>query len=345
MNVVGLLSIVLILTVVIVLISMRKQKEHFYSEASDTQKEKRRESEYMDDMEQQIYAQLEQTTAEEPISEEPTAETAEIINDKQKPNVPHNWKSDNDYWKIDANNLNLNEHTLFNKEVVLNSQRVQFNNPTYFNNDIYLHGNSLKFNTLKDIKMNEEVYKNNILYVNELNSVFSDEMYSLEQDDEEELNQIGLTKLFKDKQECDYFNKTKDDDSCKEKMWRALRKKEISPDPVCNCCCSPDSDLSNCIVQLIKSDNKDATVLQLKMKGHIIYSVSNTQTNDDIIHISLQKSNDIKNCKLMFYNVEKKMQDDDDEGLVRIMFQDEFEANIVEYPNGLGIKSIKLIIE
>lgn len=267
---------------------------------------------------------------------------------KRKPNQSHNWKSDSDYWKLNANNLNFKGHVRFDKEVVLKSDRVAFNNPTYFNNDIYLHGNSLKFNYLDKTKINSEVFTNNMMYVNELNTVFSDELYSIEQDSFEELANIGIKKQSYETEECNYFDKNKDQSSCKNTIWKALRKKEISADPVCNCCCSPDTDTSNCIVQLIKkSFNDEPYTLQLKTKDSIIYTMSRSgPIHDDIVQISLHKSDDIKTCKLLFFKVEKRIGDDDSSGLVKIIFQDDFNSNIIKFPDDVGrVLSIKLIIE
>lgn len=269
-----------------------------------------------------------------------------VYNDKRQSKSPHNWKSvdDDDYWRIHANNLNMNYHTKFANELVVRGENITFNGPAYFNNDIYLKGNSLQFNTLDNTKLNNEIFKNKILYVNELNKVFTDDMYSMEQDDIDELKRIGLDKISPMKKECNYFDKQKNYDACKETIWRALRKKEISPDPVCNCCCSPDTDVSTCIVQLIKANGKEPYTLQLRVKDEIIYNIVNTQTNDDIVHISLQKTDNIKTCKLMFFNVEKKM-NEDNSGLVKIIFQDEFNS-IIEFPFDIGrIKAIKLVIE
>ena len=271
-------------------------------------------------------------------------EESHFHNEKREQKNPYNWKSDDDYWRMNANNLKMNDHSEFEKEVVINGNDLIFNKSTYFNNDIYLNGNSLRFNTLDDTILNEEVYKSNMLYVNELNKVFSDEVYSLEQDNVEELKRVGLYKILPEKKQCNYFDKEKDYDACKEKIWRALRKKDLSPDPVCNCCCSPDTDVSTCIVQLIKSNGLEPTILQLRVKDEIIYNIVSTQNNDYIWQIGLHKTDNIKTCKLMFFNKQKK-RNEDNSGLIKIIFQDEFNS-IMEFPNNIGeIKAIKLIIE
>jgi hypothetical protein len=180
----------------------------------------------------------------------------------------------------------------------------------------------------------------------QLNTAFTDDDYALEQDDMDELKKIGLEKKAEANEECNYFDLNKDHQMCANKIWRRLRSKDIEDAPVCNCCCSPDTDETNCMVQLIKSDNKDPYVLQLEAKGEILYKLMNENTQDDFVQLSLQKSSNLQTCKLLFFNVEKMTGDTDNRtGLVKIMFNDEFDGNIIAYPKDLGIKSIKLIIE
>ena len=182
-----------------------------------------------------------------------------------------------------------------------------------------------------------------------MNAAFTDEDYALEQDDIAELNKLGIVKQSDDVGTCSYFDKEKDQSQCINKIWRSLRKKDVSNAPVCNCCCSPDTDATNCIVQLIKMDNstnKDPYVLQLQRTGELLYNIVDETNQDYFIQISLQKSDNIKSCKLLFFNVEKRAGETDNRtGLVKIFFSDDFDGKIIEYPRNLSIRSIKLIIE
>ena len=236
---------------------------------------------------------------------------------------------------------------IFKDEVVFKNQKVSFQEPVYFNNDIYLYGNSLMFGQGgSSNQLSMDSYKDTRTHINALNNAFTDDDYALEQDDLDELRKIGLEKKAEANEECNYFDLNKDHQICANKIWRRLRSKDIEDAPVCNCCCSPDTDETNCIVQLIKSNNKDPYVLQLEAKGEILYKIMNTGTQDDFVQISLQKSGNLQTCKLLFFNVEKMTGDTDNRtGLVKIMFNDEFDGNIIAYPKDLGIQSIKLIIE
>ena len=259
------------------------------------------------------------------------------------------WKTDNEYSKMHAYNLHMNNSVIFDDEVVLKGKEVSFQKPVFFTNDIYLYGNSLKFNDTKDTTLTEQSYIESKRYIDALNLAFSDEDYELEQDDISELRSLGLTKKTDDQAKCSYFNKEKDQAKCINKIWRRLRKKDVSNAPVCNCCCSPDTDATNCIVQLIKSDNrvnKEPYILQLQRKGELLYNITDQVNEDYLVQISLQKSDDIQTCKLLFFNQEKRMGETDNRtGLVKMIFSDEFDGKIIEYPRKLEIKSIKLIIE
>ena len=257
------------------------------------------------------------------------------------------WKNDNKYNNLTAYNMNLNSNMIFKDEVVFKNQKVSFQEPVYFNNDIYLYGNSLMFGQGgSSNQLSMDSYKDTRTHINALNNAFTDDDYALEQDDLDELRKIGLEKKAEANEECNYFDLNKDHQICANKIWRRLRSKDIEDAPVCNCCCSPDTDETNCIVQLIKSNNKDPYVLQLEAKGEILYKIMNTGTQDDFVQISLQKSGNLQTCKLLFFNVEKMTGDTDNRtGLVKIMFNDEFDGNIIAYPKDLGIQSIKLIIE
>ena len=257
------------------------------------------------------------------------------------------WKNDNKYNNLTAYNMNLNSNMIFKDEGVFKNQKVSFQEPVYFNNDIYLYGNSLMFGQGgSSNQLSMDSYKDTRTHINALNNAFTDDDYALEQDDLDELRKIGLEKKAEANEECNYFDLNKDHQICANKIWRRLRSKDIEDAPVCNCCCSPDTDETNCIVQLIKSNNKDPYVLQLEAKGEILYKIMNTGTQDDFVQISLQKSGNLQTCKLLFFNVEKMTGDTDNRtGLVKIMFNDEFDGNIIAYPKDLGIQSIKLIIE
>jgi hypothetical protein len=259
----------------------------------------------------------------------------------------HNWKSDNDYSLINANNLVVNGDVAFDNELVVKSDNVIFNNTTYFNNDIYLYGNSLKFDTLKDIKLNGDTYRDNLIYVNEFNKTFNDEEYATVQNDVDELNKLGIPPLPPALEECSYFNTGKDPKTCKDKIWRALGNLDSSTASVCNCCCSPETNGLFCIVQLIKSGDESPHVLELRGKGSVMYTIVDQSKQDNLVQISLQKTGNIKTVKLLFFNVIKTNNYDDNnsDGLVKIIFSDGFDSNIIEYPSSLGIKSIKLIIE
>lgn len=309
---------------------------------------------------QQLQQELEAEapTTEEPTSEEPTSEeptTEELADDvvptqNEKNNTitgAFTWKNDDKYNNFTAYNMNLNSNMIFKDEVVFKNQNVSFQEPVYFNNDIYLYGNSLMFGQGgSSNQLSMDSYKDTQTHINSLNNAFTDDDYALEQDDLDELRKIGLEKKAEANEECNYFDLNKDHQSCANKIWRRLRSKDIEDAPVCNCCCSPDTDETNCIVQLIKSNNKDPYLLQLEAKGEILYKIMNTGTQDDFVQISLQKSGNLQTCKLLFFNVEKMTGDTDNRtGLVKIMFNDEFDGNIIAYPKDLGIQSIKLIIE
>jgi hypothetical protein len=294
-----------------------------------------------------------EAAAEAPTTEEaPTEESADDVvptQNQQNDSIkgPTIWKNDNNYNNLTGYNMNLNGNLIFNDEVVFKNQNVSFQEPVYFNNDIYLYGNSLMFGQGgSSNQLSMDSYKDTRTHINALNNAFTDDDYALEQDDLDELKRIGLEKKAEANEECNYFDLNKDHQSCANKIWRRLRSKDIEDAPVCNCCCSPDTDETNCIVQLIKSNNKDPYVLQLEAKGDILYKIMNTGTQDDFVQISLQKSGNLQTCKLLFFNVEKMTGDTDNRtGLVKIMFNDEFDGNIIAYPKDLGIQSIKLIIE
>ena len=240
----------------------------------------------------------------------------------------------------------MNDTVTFDHEVVVNGGDVSFSEPVLFNNDIYLYGNSLKFKNMNKIELNAEKYKDNLLYVNELNKVFTDDDYALEQDDIDELDKLGIVKKEETTQECNYFDKNKDPTRCIDKIWRALRKKDVSTAPVCNCCCSPDTNPTNCIVQLIRSGERPVKTLQLRTKGEILYNIVDQRNKDFFEQITLQKSTDISTSKLLMFNIEKRMGDTDNTtGLVKIMFSDEFDGKMIPFPRNTGIRSIKLIIE
>lgn len=295
-----------------------------------------------------------EAAAEAAAVEEPTTEeeaTVVILPTKNEQNSTitgdFTWKNDNNYNNLTAYNMTLNSNMIFKDEVVFKNKNVSFQEPVYFNNDIYLYGNSLMFGQGgSSNQLSMDSYKDTTNYMKQLNTAFTDDDYILEQDDEDELRRIGLEKKVEANKECNYFDLNKDHQVCANKIWRRLRSKDIEDAPVCNCCCSPDTDETNCVVQLIKSDDKDPYVLQLEAKGEILYKIMNTSIQDDFVQISLQKSSNLQTCKLLFFNVEKMTGDTDNKtGLVHIMFNDEFDANIIAYPKDLGIKSIKLIIE
>lgn len=259
------------------------------------------------------------------------------------------WKTDDSYSKLRAYNLHMNNEVIFDNEVVIKGKEVAFEKPVYFNNDIYLYGNSLKYNDENETNLTEKSYLESKRYINALNDAFTDEDYAVEQDDIDELKRLGIIKKTDDVGTCSYFNIKKDKQKCINKIWRSLRKKDVSNAPVCNCCCSPDTDATNCIVQLIKSKkatNKEPYILQLQGKGELLYNVVDTGNEDHFIHISLQKSDNIKKCKLLFFNTVKVMGETDNRtGLVKVMFSDEFDGKIIKYPRNMDIESIKLIIE
>ena len=271
------------------------------------------------------------------------------MNTKNSEYFPHNWKSDNDYSIINANNIAIYKTSTFENDTVIKSDKVTFAKPVYVNNDIFLYGNSLQFDSLNKLKLNDGNYKDTMLYVDELNAVFTDEDYALEQDNVKELDMLGIQKPLSDLEKCSYFEKGKNYEVCKRKIWRALRKQDMSNAPICNCCCSPDTIVSNCVVSLIRSNNKPTQVLTLRGRDQTIYNIneeSNNNDDDDFVQISLQKSENIKMAELRFFNKRKLTgTTDHDDGLVMILFNDDFDSNIMKYPNNLGIKSILLIIK
>lgn len=213
--------------------------------------------------------------------------------------------------------------------------------------DVFLHDSNLKFNTIDDTSLNTTSYVNGLKHVRDFNRQFTDTEYAVEQNDTTELERLGIANEVDEVAAvdvvCDYFEETKDMDTCRDKIWRMLRKQDVSPNGVCNCCCSPATNIANCLVILIRSGGKMPSKLQLKSGGEVIYNVDDSQ-DEDIVQISLQKTKHFSNANLLFFNRALTLGDTDNRtGLIKVMMKDEFEDNIVEFPVEMGVRSLKLI--